>query len=76
MEPDVEDGDPVGNLVYSVRVSGTTFSVDVPTLYLMSLPPDTPVKIEVGAIGVDDNATFTEEDGFCINPTPAECEGD
>ena len=33
----------------------------------MSLPDDTPVKIEVGAIGEDDNATFSEEDGFCIN---------
>ena len=25
---------------------------------------DTPVKIEIGAIGADDNATFAEEDGF------------
>ena len=75
MEPDVEDGDPVGNLVYSIRVPGTTFAVDVPTLYLNSLPADTPVKIEVGAIGVDDNATFTEEDGFCINEDEG-CEED
>ncbi len=67
MEPDVEDGDPTGNLIYSVRVSGTTFAVDVPALYLASLPEDTPVKIEVGAIGGEDNATFTEEDGFCVN---------
>lgn len=67
MEPDVEDGDPVGNLKYSVRVPGNTFAVEVPALYLASLPADTPVKIEVGAIGVDDNATFTEEDGFCVN---------
>ncbi len=41
--------------------------VTVPADYLGSLPDDTPVKIEVGAIGVDDNATFTEEDGFCVN---------
>ncbi len=67
MEPDVEDGDPTGNLIYSVRVSGTTFAVDVPALYLASLPEDTPVKVEVGAIGGEDNATFTEEDGFCVN---------
>lgn len=67
MEPDVEDGDPIGDEVYSVRVAGSTFAVDVPALYLASLPADTPVKIEVGAIGVDDNATFTEEDGFCVN---------
>jgi hypothetical protein len=67
MEPDVEDGDPIADEIFKLRVSGATFSVDVPTLYLASLPPDTPVKIEVGAIGAGDNATFTEEDGFCIN---------
>lgn len=67
MEPDVEDGEPIGDEVYTVRVSGNTFAVDVPALYLLSLPADTPVKIEVGAIGFDDNATFTEEDGFCVN---------
>ena len=67
LEPDVEDGDPVGALTYTVRVPGNSFAVEVPMLYLMSLPADTPAKIEVGAIGVDDNATFTEEDGFCIN---------
>jgi hypothetical protein len=31
------------------------------------------VKIEVGAIGVDNNATFSEEDGFCVNEV-AGCE--
>lgn len=67
MEPDVEDGDPIGDEVFSIRVSGSTLAVDVPALYLASLPADTPVKIEVGAIGVDDNATFTEVGGFCIN---------
>ena len=67
MEPDVDDGDAIGDEVFTVRVSGGTFAVDVPALYLLSLPLDTPVKIEVGAIGFGDNATFTEEDGFCIN---------
>jgi hypothetical protein len=69
LEPDVEDGDPTGNLVFNVRVSGdiTTKAVTVPADYLASLPDDTPVKIEVGAIGVDDNATFTEVVGFCVN---------
>ena len=69
LEPDVEDGDPTGNLVFNVRVSGdiTTKAVTVPADYLASLPGDTPVKIEVGAIGVNDNATFTEVVGFCIN---------
>lgn len=67
VEPDVEDGDPIADEKFSVRVSASTTTVDVPTYYLMSLPDDTPVKIEVGAIGLDDNATFTEEDGFCVN---------
>jgi len=68
-EPDVDDGDPTGDLKFSIRVAGNiaTKEVTVPADYLASLPDDTPVKIEVGAIGVDDNATFTEEDGFCIN---------
>lgn len=76
MEPDVDDGDPIGDEVFSVRVSGDAMplAVDVPTLYLDSLPDDTLVKIEVGAIGFDDNATFTEEDGFCVNETAEGCE--
>jgi hypothetical protein len=69
LEPDVEDGDPTGTLVFTIRVPGdiTTKAVTVPADYLASLPSDTPVKIEVGAIGVNDNATFTEVGGFCIN---------
>jgi hypothetical protein len=69
LEPDVEDGDPVGHLIYSVRVAGdiSPLRVTVPADYLASLPDDTWVKIEVGAIGEDDNATFTEQDGFCVN---------
>ena len=69
LEPDVEDGDPTGELVFSVRVPGdiAVHQVTVPADYLASLPDDTPVKVEVGAIGVDDNATFTEVDGFCVN---------
>ena len=47
--------------------------VTVPDDYLSALPDDTPVKVEVGAIGVYDNATFTEEDGFCVNEV-AGCE--
>lgn len=69
LEPDVEDGDPTGSLVFSVRVPGDVAftEVTVPADYLASLPADTPVKIEVGAIGGEDNATFSEEDGFCVN---------
>lgn len=76
MQPNVDDGDPIGDEVFTVRVSGSTFAVDVPALYLASLPLDTPVKIEVGAIGAGDNATFTEEDGFCVNETTTGCPGD
>ena len=69
LEPDVEDGDPTGQLVFSIRVPGdiSTTAVTVPADYLASLPDDTPVKIEVGAIGLDDNATFSEVGGFCVN---------
>ncbi len=68
-EPDVDDGDPTGDLVFRIRVPGDIAkrAVTVPADYLASLPDDTPVKIEVGAIGEDDNATFTEVNGFCIN---------
>ena len=34
---------------------------------LDSLPDDTLVKIEVGAIGGEDNATFTEIFDICVN---------
>jgi hypothetical protein len=69
LEPDVEDGDPTGELVFSIRLPGDVAprAVTVPADYLASLPDDTPVKVEVGAIGLDDNATFSEEDGFCVN---------
>jgi hypothetical protein len=69
LEPDVEDGDPTGNLVFSIRVAGEIEpkKVTVPADYLDSLPANTPVKIEVGAIGANDNATFTEVGGFCVN---------
>jgi hypothetical protein len=75
LEPDVEDGDPTGNLAFSIRVGGGILPkiVTVPADYLASLPADTPVKIEVGAIGVHDNATFTEVGGFCVNEV-AGCE--
>jgi hypothetical protein len=69
LEPDVAAGNPTGNLVFSIRVGGGIVpkAVTVPADYLASLPADTPVKIEVGAIGIHDNATFTEAAGFCVN---------
>jgi hypothetical protein len=76
LEPDVEEGDPTGKLVFSIRVPGDIArkEVTVPRDYLASLPENTPVKVEVGAIGADDNATFTEEAGFCVNESGAGCE--
>ncbi|MDH3440997.1 MAG: hypothetical protein OEM63_09610, partial [Gammaproteobacteria bacterium] len=35
-------------------------------------PEDTPAKVEVGAIGPDDNATFAEEGDICLNDTDPE----
>ncbi|MDH3532700.1 MAG: hypothetical protein OEO82_07205 [Gammaproteobacteria bacterium] len=66
-EPDVEDDDPRKGLKYTVRVPPTQTEVTIPADYIASLGDDTPVKVEVGAIGMDDNATFTEEDGICVN---------
>ena len=71
LEPDVEDGDPLGSLVFSMRVAGdigdiTGLKVTVPPEYLGYFEPNTPGKIEVGAIGGNDNATFTEVE-ICIN---------
>jgi len=69
LEPDVDDGEPADGLKFTIRVAGgiETKAVTVPGDYLDDLPDDTPVKIEIGAIGAYDNATFTEEDGFCVN---------
>jgi hypothetical protein len=69
LEPDVEDGDPTGSLTFTIRMPGgiAAKAVTVPAEYLASLPNDTPAKIEVGAIGGDDNATFTEVGDFCVN---------
>ena len=76
-EPDTEDGDPLGEDKFTVRVPGdiSPMSVTVPAEYLASLPDDIPVKVEVGAIGGEDNATFSEEGGFCANEV-AGCEED
>ena len=77
LEPDVEDGDIVGSFKYTIRVAGdiSPMMVTVPADYLASLPDDTPMKVEVGAIGGGDNATFTEETGFCVNEDEG-CEED
>ena len=58
---EAEDDD--GNVYkFSVRMPGglLTTQVTVPEEFLDSLPLDAELKIEVGAIGGDENATFTE----------------
>ncbi len=67
LEPDVEDNDSRKGLKFTVRVPSASRQVTVPADYLAALGADTPVKIEVGAIGGEDNATFTEEGDFCVN---------
>ena len=76
LEPDVDDGDPLGNLKFTVRVAGDveTMAVSVPAEYLANFEDDTPGKIEIGAIGGEDNATFTEIP-ICINEVEG-CEDD
>jgi len=77
LEPDVCDDDPFGALKFTVRLPGNISSLEVavPAEYLASLPPNTLVKTEVGAIGGEDNATFSEEGDFCVNGDACEeCE--
>ncbi len=67
-EPDVDDGNPLGQLKFTIRVAGDigTKTVTVPPEYLADIPDDTWAKIEVGAIGGEDNATFTEIFDICV----------
>lgn len=72
-EPDVDDDHPADGMKYVVRIPGDAetedgrFEVEVPDDYFETLPENTPAKVEVGAIGFDDNATFTETDEICVN---------
>ena len=70
VEPDVDEDEPnaalINSRVFGVRVPGDVTSLTVSQEYLLALGDGTPVKVEVGAIGGEDNATFTEEDGFCV----------
>ena len=78
LEPEFDDDDPNAQkgLVYAIRVGADelecemddgacVYEQEVPDDYLESLPEDTELKVEIGAITSTDNATFTEEDGFC-----------
>jgi hypothetical protein len=76
LEVDVEDGNPLGGAKYVVRIPSTgadEYGIEVPDDFLESLPDNTPGKIEVGAIGVDDNATFAEEGDICLNEVAPGC---
>jgi hypothetical protein len=77
LAPDLEDGHPMGNLTFSLRVAGDVAlkEVTVPAEFLDQFDDNTPGKIEVGAIGGEDNATFTEV-GICINEVDDGCEED
>ncbi len=70
-EDDIEtpEDQAVANSKYVVRIPGDAdeLEVEVPDDFLETLPPNTPAKVEVGAIGFDDNATFAEEGDICLN---------
>ncbi len=76
-DEELEAADALGKLKFTIRVAGdiATKEVTVPTEYLDSLPDDTLVKIEVGAIGTGDNATFTEIFDICVTQVEG-CGGD
>ena len=58
LECEMEDGEEV-----------CAYEQEIPDDYLESLPDNTLVKVEVGAITTTDNATFTEEGDWCVNDT-------
>ena len=64
---ELEAADALSKLKFTVRVPLSQTSITVPAEYILSLPPDTPAKIEVGSLGVRDNATFTEIFGICAH---------
>ena len=71
LEPDFDDDHPkkrFNSNTFVVRIPGRAErEVEVADDYLESLPRNTPAKVEVGAIGFGDNATFTEIDEICLN---------
>ena len=70
VEADFEEDDPNSalGLKYVSRIPGDAeLEVEVPSDFLEALPTNTPIKIEIGAIGFDDNATFTEIGDICLN---------
>lgn len=67
---ELEDG---SNLKFTLRLPVGQTLVTLPAEFLGSIPDNTPAKAEVGAIGGNlaigdnDNATFTELGGLCLN---------
>jgi hypothetical protein len=64
---------------FAVRLPPGQTSVTLPAEFLASIPANMPAKFEVGAIGGDvsngddDNATFTELGGLCLNEAGDGC---
>ena len=82
LEPEFEDDDPNSQkgLVYATRVGADglecewddgecVYEQEIPDDYLESLPDNTLVKAEIGAITSTHNATFSEEGDWCVNDT-------
>ena len=82
LEPEFEDDDPNSQkgLKFAIRVGAAdlecemddgecVYEQEIPDDYLESLPDNTLVKAEIGAITSTDNATFTEEGEWCVNDT-------
>jgi len=84
VDVDVEDEEledeylAVASAKYVVRIPGDAeeLEIEVPDDFLETLPENTPAKVEVGAIGVDDNATFAEEGDICLNEVGDGCDFD
>lgn len=70
LEADFDEDHPLAaaGIKYVTRIPGDAeLEAEVPSDFLESLPDNTPIKVEVGAISYDDNATFTEIDEICVN---------
>lgn len=75
------DDDLLASFKFTATVPPGVTSLTVPAEYLAGLAPNTPLKVEVGAIerrpnGSFGNQTFSEEDGFCNNPDQEQCPED
>ena len=78
-EVDFEEDHPLAplGLKYVTRIPGDSeLEAEVPSDFFESLPENTPAKVEVGAIGFDDNATFTEIGDICVNEVDEDPEDD